>query len=760
MGGGYKKSLRRNNNNNRNNYNDNNNSDNGGGQDFYVDKVGSNNRNNTNNNGPRYLNRNRNNGDGGNNNRNSYNNNNNNSGRNNYNNSNGNGNNRNSYNNRNNSYNNNSNNNSNNNNNNKDIDKLEEEFFAENSNKSQLDLDTRSYFTRIEGLICKQNSEEQITREEIDIIIENAHKEIENKEVSIACDKKTSLVLETMFQKCKDPSTIVKYVESFRKDFEKLIADSNGSRVIEALLRCTPKIINRGDKATIKLYNEALFEFIDTLLKDTVKTVTDRYATYVFSSIVLILSGTIKEKKVSAQQQEQASTFNGKKKPYKERILEEQQQKEDEESIEYPVSKEYTDKLKEILEKVKDPIKSNMVKFAFQKEPIESIKAVFQVLSQAPVEIYRSWLEAFIKMSNVEFSKKQFIKVMKSQYGSVFCEMIVKTCPEEIFLELIGLVKHDIMDLCEDMYANHVIQNFIDKCSKPAHFMILVQEFKDHFKNLFSIGRGLVVQKLLEGSLKFNTFEKEIIKVLYEAVLADYKNGQKDIAQTLLGLENNVSSTQMYSACGSAILQLLFKFSNDFNKTAIESFISLEPEYLISLATNNIGSKVYDVFLDSQNVPLAKKNQLIIKFNGNFVTIGEDRYGSYTIEKMYKIADFKQKEVIAKELMKEEERLFARPCGRYVLMICQINKYKKKKDNWATEQNSKDKKRKLFNDIINDNGNSNYNNNSNNKNKNKNQREEDDYSEDNYKEEKSKKKHKKSHDEDEIDEIFNSKSKK
>ncbi|KAN0036915.1 hypothetical protein ACTFIV_002238 [Dictyostelium citrinum] len=645
----------------------------------------------------------------------------------------------------------------------------DEEFIVEdatNPSAPQLDLDTRSYFTRIESLISKQ--EESVDQDEIDIMIENAYKEIEGKESLVACDKKTSLVLESMFQKCKDPKIIVKFFESFGKEFEKLIHDANGSRVIEGLLRSTPKIVNRSDKETLNKFNEILFQLCDLLLKDILKTVTDRYASYVFSSLILILSGTVKEKKLpnGGGGGEQSGQVSGKKKPYKERMLELEQQ-EKPESNEYPVSKEFTDKLKEILEKIKDPIKSNMVKYSTQKEPIETIKSIFQVLSNAPIEIYRSWLEAFVKMSNAEFSKKQFIKAMKNQFGSVFCEIIVKTAPEVIFLELIQLCKHDLMDLSEDFYANHVVQQMIDHCHCEAHFLTLIQEFKENFKQLFKMGRGLIVQKLIEQSLKWSTYEKEIIKHLNEAVLPNYKTDQKDIAKHLLALEGNVSHNQMYSACGAVILQLLFKFSNDFNKNTIESFLSLDIEYLLSLATNVIGSKVLDGFLDSTNVPLPKKNQLILKFNGNFVTIGEDRYGSYSIEKMYKIADFKQKDVIAVELMKEEERLFARPCGRYVLMICQINKYKKKKDSWANDVTSKDKKRKLFSDLLNDNDNEKEKEKEKDTNKKSNKKQiekvDSDYNEDDEQEEKDdekpKKKSKKSNDQnDEIDDIFNSKS--
>lgn len=605
-------------------------------------------------------------------------------------------------------------------------------------------------------------------------MIENAYKEIEGKESLVACDKKTSLVLESMFQKCKDPKVIVKFFESFGKEFEKLINDANGSRVIEGLLRSTPKIVNRSDKETLNKFNEILFNLCDLLLKDILKTVTDRYASYVFSSIILILSGTVKEKKLpnGGDQPGQGNgqgngQGGGKKKPYKERMLELERQQEKPESNEYPVSKEFTDKLKEILEKIKDPIKSNMVKYSTQKEPIETIKSIFQVLSNAPIEIYRSWLEAFIKMSNEEFSKKQLIKAMKNQFGSVFCEIIVKTAPEVIFLELIQLCKHDLLDLSEDFYANHVVQQLIDHCHCEGHFLTLIQEFKDSFKQLFKMGRGLIVQKLIEQSLKWSAYEKEIIKHLNEALLPNYKTDQKEIAKYLLGLEGNVSHNQMYSACGAVILQLLFKFPNDYNKTTIESFLSLDIEYLLSLATNVIGSKVLDGFLDSQNVPLPKKNQLITKFNGNFVTIGEDRYGSYSIEKMYKIADFKQKDVIAVELMKEEERLFARPCGRYVLMICQINKYKKKKDSWANDVTSKDKKRKLFSDLLNDNENEKDTTttatSTNNKKSNKKQEiekvDQDEEQDQNTDDEKPKKKSKKSNDKhDEIDDIFNSKS--
>ncbi|EFA82860.1 hypothetical protein PPL_04555 [Heterostelium album PN500] len=217
------------------------------------------------------------------------------------------------------------------------------------------------------------------------------------------------------------------------------------------------------------------------------------------------------------------------------------------------------------------------------------------------------------------------------------------------------------------------------------------------------MGRGQIVQKLVECCLRMNAQQRELIKILNAAVLPNVQTDIKDIVNKLLYLEHNITENKKYSMCGAIILQKLLFFNVDYTQYIIDSFMKLESDQLVVMAVDPVGSKVLDAFLDC-GITVERKHQFIKKLKGRFPDIGVDKCGSFVMERIYKLSDLSLREMICEELAKEEPRLFSTPAGRYVLLICHINVFKKKKDQWASSQATTDKKRKLFQDILEDDG--------------------------------------------------------
>eukprot|EP01133_Synstelium_polycarpum_P013663 gene13663-16090_t len=545
---------------------------------------------------------------------------------------------------------------------------------------ADLDTQTRNYFERIRALLYDKNN--VVDAEEQEIIIDNAIKESEKKALLMVCDRGCSVVMEDLFKKCQ-PAQVIKFFQALQYDFYDISVNPNGSRVLEAILAFGPPILNGSNTGDIEAFNENLFKLLDLLVERIQDVVKDKYASYVLSTVLLMLNGTVKEKKPTKYQP---------KTKFDEAPI----------NIVYEVPEEYGTRLESALKSILEGLSEVLPKMIFSNaNGLETLKAIFEVASKHR-RIYRKFLDKILEPTSDDQDEiARYGEYMRHQLGSVLCESLLKTTPDRIFKRLFENMSGQLFVLSEDIYANHVVQALIDNVRDKEQMSALIAELSPEFKTLIVRGRGQIIQKLVEGCLRLDSQQKEILKSLATAILPSIQNDQKDIASYLLELQNHISRGQQYSICGSIILQKLFNFGPENNQYVVESFMKLSAEYLVGLATNNIGSKVLDGFLDSK-IPMAKRMQLIQKFKGHFVTIGLDKYGSYVIEKMYKMCDLTLRNMMCEELAAEEKRLFERPCGRYVLLITHINVFKKQKESWATNQDKTDKKRKMFDDIIND----------------------------------------------------------
>ena len=80
--------------------------------------------------------------------------------------------------------------------------------------------------------------------------------------------------------------------------------------------------------------------------------------------------------------------------------------------------------------------------------------------------------------------------------------------------------------------------------------------------------------------------------------------------------------------------------------------------------------------------------------------LATNKYGSHIVDKCWSLVDLKIKEMIADELLKREDELKTNHYGRFVIRNCNLDYYKRKKPDWIDQERAFEKKKKMFEDVI------------------------------------------------------------
>lgn len=80
----------------------------------------------------------------------------------------------------------------------------------------------------------------------------------------------------------------------------------------------------------------------------------------------------------------------------------------------------------------------------------------------------------------------------------------------------------------------------------------------------------------------------------------------------------------------------------------------------------------------------------------------KDKHGSRVVDAVWRHSEVAKKEELAEILLTNEEELTGDFYGQIILRNCNISHYKKKQAAWQEQQRVTEKKRQLFQDIIED----------------------------------------------------------
>lgn len=91
-----------------------------------------------------------------------------------------------------------------------------------------------------------------------------------------------------------------------------------------------------------------------------------------------------------------------------------------------------------------------------------------------------------------------------------------------------------------------------------------------------------------------------------------------------------------------------------------------------------------------------------LHMQSSLIMLCKDRQGSRVVDVLWRQSEVQRKQELAEQLMAHEEELFANYYGKIVLRNCNISHYKKKQTAWQDVERATEKRRELFQDILED----------------------------------------------------------
>lgn len=151
---------------------------------------------------------------------------------------------------------------------------------------------------------------------------------------------------------------------------------------------------------------------------------------------------------------------------------------------------------------------------------------------------------------------------------------------------------------------------------------------------------------------------------------------------------------------GSLMLQYIFGFEDPYRVT--KSLLSLEQKELLGICNDKSGSHVIDSFLQSNTVAPKHKSYMVEKLRGCFADLACDRFGSRILDYLLNTVDPKMKSAMMDELAAKEAMLNANRNGWFVNKKAGVHHYKHRYEEWREEDRGRDKRRREFDEIIDD----------------------------------------------------------
>ncbi|KAJ1651186.1 Nucleolar protein 9 [Dispira simplex] len=299
-------------------------------------------------------------------------------------------------------------------------------------------------------------------------------------------------------------------------------------------------------------------------------------------------------------------------------------------------------------------------------------------------------------------------RLIRHRVGSHLFEQILRVVPSPIYQQIYaGVFRHNLESLCDDPQANFVVQALLRNAQKPVQAELIVEELVPHFASLIKQRRVGVVGAVVEAGAHHKICYKVIVQGLLRALEAATGPG-RDVFVNLVGTmvpweqyeqfpEDNQPDLHVQ---GVMILQHLLRFPQEYHRVVVESFLSQTPTLQESWALDVKGSRFVEALLSCPEVTLKNKRRVIRAFKDNLPALACHASGSHVVDKCWAISDLKTKEELATILVQHENVLQFNRFGAIVLSNCRIAQFKQKHKEWLRKQQSVDRKKELFKDIL------------------------------------------------------------
>nr|XP_027204483.1 nucleolar protein 9-like isoform X1 [Dermatophagoides pteronyssinus] len=254
--------------------------------------------------------------------------------------------------------------------------------------------------------------------------------------------------------------------------------------------------------------------------------------------------------------------------------------------------------------------------------------------------------------------------------------------------------------------SQFIIQRLIDAIKEENLFCDVSQDLFPDLKELFKIGRsgiGVCLAKNCHDQPKMQT---PLVTAMMKAFDSyEPKDKQLNVVPQMLFYEPSPNTDRRDSHSrrnfatqiwlyGSLMLQHMFTYKDPYKLS--KSLLSMSIDNLMRTCQDRSGSHVIDSFLQSLDVEMKHKSDLVERLLGKYHLLACNKYGSRIVENIMKLSNEEVRTAITQELSKKESLLMKNRNGWFVAKNVGIHHFKKRPNDWRDVERGRMRRTREF----------------------------------------------------------------
>ena len=552
-----------------------------------------------------------------------------------------------------------------------------------------LTQDEQDYYT---GVNSKLDANDFQFTEDQDLFVEAVHRESQGKELKVACSQSSSRYLERIVN-ISTPAQVKALLKTFLEHLIPLVCHRFASHVIESVLLKGADSVGKDEKEEDGSMEELFMEVARQLKPDIGYLMTEKFATHVVRTLMLILSGESLNsdfsRKVLGRKQKDAAETNGGA------------------TVDRYVPPSFQSILSELIEK---PVAGLQTSYARSLATSPTGNPVMQLLLRFELNVAgkqkikdeHSLFRRLLPDNSFEDdtdSAKFILGLIYDPTGSRLIEVLVQNLPGKTFKKIYrSLIKSRLSDLAKNEIASHVATRALERLGKDdleEAIELIAPELPSNIsRNQLTVLRTLIDRisirqanpALVLEALRVSYGEDPVLRLprmLCLDAAPEREKGETDRKGGTVEMTTQKSAVDVH---GSFLAQSIFQ-APPFCDFLHNSLLELDIVLLLSLCRDRIGTYVVQTALTSPQSPSAFLRPLCHSIQPHSVEMATDSVGSHVVDALWTATSRSTglhfiKESIASNLASAESQLRESIPGRMVWRNWAMDLYRRRRREW------------------------------------------------------------------------------
>ncbi|CAM0141460.1 Nucleolar protein 9 [Umbelopsis sp. WA50703] len=595
-----------------------------------------------------------------------------------------------------------------------------------------LDADVQQYFKNVEQTLDDPPFE---TGQDQQLFVANVYSEVESKELILATDHSCSMVLEKLLKISSDFELRV-FMDRLTGRYAELFTHRFASHVCQTLLTLSADIVEReargesipgpneeaekGSDVGVLLSMEQLVLSLCKELKPQVCTlISDQFASHVIRVLLYVLAG----KRIDEENDVKGQLRSKKSQKYRNT----NNNKDIKASTKASPTRVVPASFKSMLEELTRELTSGLSETVVRTLAVHRVaNPVLQLLLELQNDVEEGQKVNDMLVDRILWGivtdetpgpnsdrDAWFETLLRDQVGSHLLEVVLKTISPSLYNKIfVTYFRNRLVKLCHHPVANFVVQQLFVNARTSVQLELMVEETVSGFADYLKFGKVGVIRSLVDACVRLKACEKQVVAGLCDAFGTHSPTERKDFVNCVIRMwpyqqwiyasDEEKASLKKFHLQGSLIIQTLMKLPEEHNNIVVSSFLAQPSDVTYRWIFDATGSRVYESILASPNTNLKIKKKILRNLDDKYHEISMDKFGSHIMDQCWKVADIDMKAKIAQDLVNHEYELSKNFFGKYILRNCNIDHFKRKREEWEEKEKGIERKKEMFKDIIGD----------------------------------------------------------